>query len=91
MKAKSARVVKPGDTIRVRLGPYEHLVTVRALPSRRGPAAEAALCYEENAESRLRRERLAEQHRLAAQSFAHGEGKPSKKEMREIRKLKGKD
>ena len=41
-RAKRSRPVQVGDEIRVRLGPYEHLVTVRALSARRGPAAQAA-------------------------------------------------
>jgi ribosome-associated heat shock protein Hsp15 len=77
--------------VRLRLGPYEHIVTVRALSERRGPASQAALLYTEDPAGRERRERLREQHRIAAQAFAHGEGKPSKKEMREIRRLKGRD
>lgn len=90
-KVKRARPVRPGDTVRIRLGPYEHVVRVRALSERRGPAAQAALLYEEDAAARERRLRLVEQHRLAQQAFSFGEGKPSKKERREISRLKGKD
>jgi ribosome-associated heat shock protein Hsp15 len=90
-KAKPARLVHPGEVIRVRLGPYEHVVTVRAVSARRGPAARAALLYMEDPASRELRLRLVEQHRIANQAFAHGEGKPSKKEMREIRRIRGKD
>jgi ribosome-associated heat shock protein Hsp15 len=91
VRAKHSRTVGPGDVVRVRLGPYEHIVTVLAVSERRGPAREAALLYAEDPAGRARRELLAEQHRLAARAFAYGEGKPSKKEMREIRRLKGKD
>jgi ribosome-associated heat shock protein Hsp15 len=89
-KPKPAKTVRVGDTVRLRLGPFEHLVTVRGLSERRGPASEAAKLYEEDAGSKLRRDKLAEQHRLAAQAFAYGEGKPSKKERREIEKFRGK-
>lgn len=88
--AKRSKVVRPGDRIRLRLGPYEHLLTVRALSERRGPASVAVTLYEEDAEGRARRERLKEQHRLAAPMFDFAEGKPSKKQRRELRKLKGK-
>ncbi len=91
LKPKPAKPVHPGDEIRLRLGPYEYLLTVRALSERRGPATEAAKLYVEDPASRMRRERLAEQHRLASVAFAHGEGKPSRKERREISRLKGKD
>jgi ribosome-associated heat shock protein Hsp15 len=90
-KPKPAKAVHPGDVVRVRMGPYEHLVTVKALSERRGPAAEAAKLYEEDAAAKARREKLAEQHRIAATAFAHGEGKPSRQEREAVRKLKGKD
>jgi len=87
-KAKPAKTIQPGDAVRVRLGPFEHLLTVRALSARRGPAAAAAELYQEDPAGQARRERLAEQHRLARQSFAFGDGKPSKKERRETERLK---
>jgi ribosome-associated heat shock protein Hsp15 len=90
-KPKRGKPVRPGDRIRIRLGPYEHLVTVVALSERRGPASVAANLYQEDPESRTRREHLAEQLRLAPATFAFGEGKPGKKERRESRKLKGRE
>ncbi len=90
-KPKPAKTVHPGDVVRIRLGPYEHLVTVKAVAERRGPAAEAARLYAEDPAARARREQLAEQHRIASTAFAHGEGKPSRQEREAVRKLKGKD
>jgi len=87
-RAKHAKTVRIGDAIRVRLGPYEHLLTVRALSARRGPAARAAQLYEEDPAGKERRLHLAEQHRLAAHSFSYGEGKPGKKERRALLKFK---
>jgi ribosome-associated heat shock protein Hsp15 len=87
-RAKRARTVRPGDVVRVRIGPYEHLVTVQAASAHRGPATEAAHLYTEDPEAKARRQRLAEQHRVAAQAFSSGEGKPSKKERREILRFK---
>jgi ribosome-associated heat shock protein Hsp15 len=89
-KPKPAKTVRIGDQVRIRLGPFEHLVTVRGLAERRGPAAAAAKLYEEDPAGKARRETLAEQHRIAAQAFSHGEGKPSKKERRDIEKIRGK-
>jgi ribosome-associated heat shock protein Hsp15 len=37
-RAKRARPLQVGDEVRVRLGPYEHLVVVKALSAHRGPA-----------------------------------------------------
>ena len=90
-KPKPARPVHIGDAIRIRLGPYEYLLTVRGLSGRRGPASEAVKLYEEDAAGKARRVKLAEQHRLAAQSFAYGEGKPTRQERDAVRKLRGKD
>lgn len=87
-RARHAKTVRPGDAIRLRLGPYEHLLTVTALSARRGPASEAARLYAEDPEGKARRLHLAEQHRLAAHAFARGEGKPSKKERRDLLKFK---
>jgi ribosome-associated heat shock protein Hsp15 len=88
---KRGRQVHVGDRIRLRTGPYEYLLTVRGLATRRGPAAEAAALYVEDPESRTRREHLAEQQRLARQAFAFGEGKPTKRDRRALHRLKGRD
>jgi ribosome-associated heat shock protein Hsp15 len=89
---KRARPVRVGDRIRVRLGPYEHHVAVQALSARRGPAAEAALLYEETAESREARERLAWQLKHASPQFDYEKGRPTKRDRREMGRWKdGKD
>jgi len=88
-KPKRSRTIKPGDRIRIRLGPFEHRITVRAIAQKRGSAAIAAELFLEEADSRAARERLAEQHRLAAQ--LHGgqsRGRPSKKARRDLDRWK---
>jgi len=87
-RAKHAKTIRPGDQIRLRLGPFEHLLTVLALSVHRGPATQAALLYQEDPEGKARRLHLAEQHRLAAHAFTYGEGKPSKKDRREMLRFK---
>jgi ribosome-associated heat shock protein Hsp15 len=86
---KRARAVNVGDVVRIRLGPYEHVVVVKAVSGRRGPAPEAALLYEETPESRERRERVAWQLKHASALFHHDKGRPTKRDRREIGKLKG--
>src|SRR5262249_2864677 len=58
-RAKPSKAVKPGDEVRLRIGPYEHILIVRELGERRGSAAVAATLYEETAASRAERERWA--------------------------------
>jgi ribosome-associated heat shock protein Hsp15 len=88
-RPKRARPLQVGDEIRVRLGPYEHTITVRALSARRGPASEAAGLYEETAASRTAREALAIQLKSLNAAFGPDKGRPTKKDRREIERLKG--
>ena len=88
-RAKRAKQVRAGDVIRVRLGPYEHIVTVRGVAARRGPATAASELYEEHAESREARERLAAQLKSVAPLFQYEKGRPSKKDRRDIERLRG--
>ena len=87
-RARHARTVRPGDAVRLRLGPYEHVLTVRRASAHRGPASEAAGLYDEDPAGKAARLRLAEQHRLAAHAFRSGEGKPTKKERRDLLRFK---
>ena len=84
-RPKPAKLLQEGDEVRVRLGPYEHTVRVRALSERRGPASVAATLYEETADSIAARARLAEQLRMAPAAFVYEEkGRPTKRDRREI-------
>jgi ribosome-associated heat shock protein Hsp15 len=80
-RAKPAKALKPGDTVVVRRPPFEHTVLVKALSERRGPAAEAALLYEETEESRARRTVLAAE--LKALPSPRFKGRPTKKTRRD--------
>lgn len=88
-RAKRARSLQPGDEIRVRQGPYEFVVVVRELSHRRGPAAQAAQLYEERPESRAAREAMAVQLRTLHAAFVPEKGRPTKRDRREIDRLKG--
>jgi ribosome-associated heat shock protein Hsp15 len=88
-RPKRARPLQLGDEVRVRLGPYEHTITVRALSARRGPASEAAGLYEETAASRTAREALAIQLKSLNAAFGPDKGRPTKKDRRAIERLRG--
>jgi len=87
-RAKRASSLHVGDRVRVRKGPYEFQMTVVRLSERRGPAKEAVTLYEETPESIMARLSLSKQ-RKAAPTFSFREkGRPSKKERRQLERLK---
>ena len=87
-RAKPAKTVKPGDEIRLRLGPYEHILIVRDLAERRGPASVAQALYAETEASREARQRLAAQLAAAPAMFVYEEkGRPTKKDRRDLSRL----
>jgi len=84
-RAKPAKPIKAGDEVRLRVGPYEHILVVRDLAERRGPASVAQGLYEETAASREARERLAAQLKMAPATFVFEEkGRPTKKDRRDL-------
>lgn len=83
-RVKPAHAVTPGDRLSVSQGGLEREFTVRAIPERRGPAPEARACYEESAESVARAARVGEARRLAALTTPRPEGRPDKKERRDL-------
>ncbi len=87
-RVKRAKLVHVGDEIRIRKGPYEQLVVVQSLAERRGPASEAQTMYEETPISQQRRETLAAQLKAVPDATFRGKGRPTKKERRDIDRLK---
>lgn len=88
-RVKPAKQLQVGDEVRLRLGPYEHVVVVRAISERRGPAAVATTLYDETPASRAAREKLAEQLRMAPATFVYEEkGRPTKRDRRDIERLR---
>ena len=84
-RVKRAKTLQVGDAVQLRLGPYEHVVVVRQTSERRGPASVAQTLYDETAESRSAREKLAEQLRMAPAAFVYEErGRPTKKDRRDL-------
>ena len=69
-RCKPSLPARVGDTISIRKPPYEIVVVVRAVSSRRGPAKEALQLYEETQESVVKREELA----LALRAKNHHQG-----------------
>jgi ribosome-associated heat shock protein Hsp15 len=88
-KAKRAKILHLGDKVRIRRSPFEFRLTVRAVSDRRGRAAQAALLYEEDPAGKAARERLAHQLRIAPTPSFEGKGRPTKRDRRELERLRG--
>src|SRR5438046_2314693 len=71
-RAKRAKLLAVGDRLRIRRGPFEYRVIVRALSEHRGPPATAAALYGEEAEGTRPRERLAGEPREAPSLLLRG-------------------
>jgi ribosome-associated heat shock protein Hsp15 len=87
--AKPAREVKAGDMLRIRNASGEFQVEVLSVSDIRGPAAVAQTLYRETAESRELRLKLAEERKLMPSFEQFREGKPSKRDRRQIGRLRG--
>ena len=87
-RVKPAKTVRPGDEVRVRVGPYEHIVLVKGTAERRGPASVAAALYTETEASRLAREKLHWQLSKAAPAMDAEKGRPTKRDRRDLERFK---
>jgi ribosome-associated heat shock protein Hsp15 len=83
-RIKPSKDVRPGDRVEITIGQVRLAVVVRGTAPRRGPASEAALLYDETAESREARERAAAERRLAAMPGAERGGRPTKRDRRRL-------
>ena len=82
-KAKAAQTVKPGDELRVRISGFDRILIVRQTLTKRVGAPVAALAYEDRTPPREPIAALGVRDR--------GAGRPTKRERREIDKLRGRD
>lgn len=87
IRVKPAKTIDAGDLVAIRLGPYQFVVEVLGLSDKRGPAPQAQKLYREIEESIKRREELAFQRKAQAQNVTR-EGRPTKKERRDIDRFK---
>lgn len=87
-RAKPAKNLRAGDALRIRINQTTYVVHVRGLAERRGPAAEAQRLYEETEASKQERARLAEQRRLAPTPAFEDGGRPTKRDRRDMSRVK---
>jgi len=87
--AKPAREVHIGDSLKVKTEGGLFQVEVLGLSEMRGPAPVAQTLYRETEESREARRKAAEERRAEPHFEALREGKPSKRDRRQINRLRG--
>jgi ribosome-associated heat shock protein Hsp15 len=87
--AKPAREVKVGDLLKIRNPASEFQVEVQGLSEMRGPAAVAQMLYRESEESREARMLAAEERRALPRFESAFEGRPSKRNRRELDRFRG--
>ncbi len=88
VRAKPARLVKTGDNVVIRRGPFNFDITITSLSKSRKSAREATRLYTEDPQSLTKREELTEQIKLDAGLGLKTKGKPTKRDRREIIRLK---
>ena len=88
-QAKASREVRAGDMLHVKNDSGDFQVEVLVPGEMRGPAAVAQTFYRETDASRELRLKLAEERRAMPHFEALREGKPSKRDRREINRVRG--
>jgi ribosome-associated heat shock protein Hsp15 len=88
-QAKPSREVRTGDLLQVKNDSGDFQVEVLVLSEMRGPAAVAQTLYRETEASRELRLKLAEDRKAMPHFEASREGKPSKRDRREIARIRG--
>ena len=86
-RAKPAKLLSVGDVLEIRQGYDLRTVTVLELSDQRRGAPEAARLYDESAESIEARE-LAQARRKAAGDIVRSEGRPTKRNRRQLHRFR---
>jgi ribosome-associated heat shock protein Hsp15 len=88
MQAKPAKEVHVGDMLDVKNDSGEFRIEILVLSEIRGPAAVAQTLYRETDESRAARQKAAEERKTAPQFDDFRFGRPSKRDRRELNRLR---
>lgn len=87
--AKPAREVHVGDRLQIKTDGGDFTVDVLIVSAMRGPAAVARTLYQETEESKELRLKLAEERKAMPQLEAWGDGRRSKRDRRELDRIRG--
>jgi ribosome-associated heat shock protein Hsp15 len=89
-RVKTARMLRVGELLTIKIGELEQQVLVRGLSSLRGPAPVARDLYLETEDSVKRRQERASLRRLATEpAWSIEEGRPTKRDRRQLDRLRG--
>ena len=88
-RVKTARLLRVGERVSIRIESIERQVIVQALSEQRGPASVAQTLYQETAESVVAREAAREQRRLFAEPAQAIVGRPTKRDRRQLERTRG--
>jgi ribosome-associated heat shock protein Hsp15 len=88
-RVKPAKEVRVGQVLYIRRKELDMEVTVRALSVTRKGAPEAALLYDETQESLAKRENAAVTKEADHAKRERGAGRPTKRQLRDIKKFTG--
>jgi len=88
-RVKTARLLRVGERVSVRVGEEQREVTVRGLSEQRGPASVAQQLYEESTGSVAAREAARERRRLYREPALALEGRPTKRDRRALERARG--
>ncbi|MGO9239414.1 MAG: RNA-binding S4 domain-containing protein [Bryobacteraceae bacterium] len=87
--AKASREVRVGDVLQVTTAGGEYEIEVLLLSETRGPASVAQTLYRETGHSRELRLQAAQERKAAPRWDAWPEGRPSKRDRRDLDRLRG--
>jgi ribosome-associated heat shock protein Hsp15 len=90
-RVKSSHGIKPGDSVTFKRSSVVFECIVTAVPLRRGPASEAARCYDETPASKAGREQFAARMKVAAALTPRPGERPDKHDRRLLRQLRGRN
>jgi ribosome-associated heat shock protein Hsp15 len=89
--AKASRDVRAGDRLQVKSDSGDFQIEVLTLSEVRGPAAVAQTLYRETEASRELRQKLIDERKALSRFETLPEGKPSKRDRRELARLRGRN
>jgi ribosome-associated heat shock protein Hsp15 len=88
-RVKPSHGIKPSDIVTFTRGTAVFECVVAAVPLLRGPASEAARCYDETPASKARREEFAARMKVAGGLNPKPDDRPDKHDRRLLRQLRG--